>query len=352
VNLNAAYGVLTNEHFRFYSHDNAEAVTTSGQLAIRWIERTINKYLNGLLKTKDVDYVVASDTDSIYANLGPLVKAVFPEGTEKNEIVDYLDMIIDKKIEPLIEKSYQALQAYVNAVDQKMKMKRESICDRGIWTGKKHYILNVWDKEGVRYAEPKIEVKGIESVKSSTPMACREKLKGAMKIIMSGTEADVHSFIARFKEEFTKLPFEEVAFPRGVNGLEKYRAQESADITTFFDDSDDDTVTGGDPFRKGCPIHVRGALVYNRLLDDLGLNNFPRIYDGDKIRFSYLTMPNPLHQNVISVPAGELRSELGLDRYIDRDEQFDKTFLQPLRHILEAIGWSTERNNTLEAFFT
>ena len=169
ISLNSAYGAIGNQYFRYYKLANAEAITLSGQVSIRWIENKMNAYLNKLLQTKEEDYVIASDTDSIYLNLGPLVdKFLANRSGDKAKVVDLLDMVCRDKLEPYIDKCYEELSDYVSAYDQKMQMKRENIADRGIWTAKKRYILNVWDSEGVRYEEPKLKMMGIEeTVKSS-----------------------------------------------------------------------------------------------------------------------------------------------------------------------------------------
>ena len=178
ISLNSAYGAIGNQYFRYYKLANAEAITLSGQVSIRWIEGKMNQYLNNLLQTEGEDYVIASDTDSIYLNLEPLVTKFFgSKSGDKTKIVSILDKICQDKLEPFIEKSYQDLADYVSAYDQKMQMKRENIADRGIWTAKKRYILNVWNSEGVQYTEPKLKVMGIESVKSSTPAPCQEDVE-------------------------------------------------------------------------------------------------------------------------------------------------------------------------------
>ena len=196
ISLNSAYGAIGNQYFRYYKLENAEAITLSGQVSIRWIENRMNQKINKILKTEEVDYVIASDTDSIYLNLGPLVERVY-EGREKTTegVVSFLNKICEMELEPYIESSYQELADYVNAYDQKMIMKRENIADRGIWTAKKRYILNVWDSEGVRYNEAKLKIMGIEAVKSSTPAPCRQAIKDALKVIMNGTEDEMINFI-------------------------------------------------------------------------------------------------------------------------------------------------------------
>ena len=243
IALNSAYGAIGNQYFRYYKLANAEAITLSGQVSIRWIENKMNAKVNKILKTEGVDYVIASDTDSIYLNLGPLVDRVY-EGREKtNEgIVTFLNKVCENEFEPFIEGSYQALADYVSAYDQKMQMKRENIAERGIWTAKKRYILNVWDSEGVRYEEPKLKMMGIEAVKSSTPAPCRTMIKDALKIMMNGTEEEVIDFIDKSRKEFKSLPPEDIAFPRSASNVEKYKASSTI-------------------YAKGTPIHITGCII-------------------------------------------------------------------------------------------
>ena len=334
VQLNSAYGALGNQYFRFFDIRQAEAITLSGQLAIRWIEKKLNSYLNKLLKTEGNDYVIASDTDSVYVNLGPLVHMVYgSKGETKIEtIVDFVNKACTEKFEPFIDKSYQELADYMNAFDQKMQMKREVIANKGIWTAKKRYILNVYDSEGVRFAEPKLKMMGIEAVKSSTPMSCRDKIKESLKIVMNGNEADFQSFVEAFKQEFKTLPFEDIAFPRGVSELSKY-------------------MSSSELYSKGTPMHVRGAIMFNSFLKKYKLTKkYQLIQDGDKTKFCYMKVPNPVQENVFSILT-VLPKEFGVEKYIDYDTQFDKAYLEPLKTIVNTIGWRTERVSSLENFF-
>ena len=333
ISLNSAYGAIGNQYFRYYKLANAEAITLSGQVSIRWIENKMNEYLNKLLQTKDEDYVIASDTDSIYLNLGPLVSKFFANKSgDKAAVVSVLDKICQEKLEPFIERSYQELADYVSAYEQKMQMKRENIADRGIWTAKKRYILNVWNSEGVQYTEPKLKMMGIEAVKSSTPAPCRKMIKDALKLMMSGTEDDVIEFIDKSREEFKKLPPEDISFPRSASDVVKY--QSSSDI-----------------YIKGTPIHVRGALLFNHYIKQKKLTNkYSLIQNGEKIKFCYLKKPNIFHENVISF-IQDFPKELGIDKYVDYDLQFEKSFLEPLKAILDAIGWNVEKTVNLELFF-
>ena len=334
ISLNSAYGAIGNQYFRYYKLANAEAITLSGQVSIRWIECKVNEYLNKLLQTESEDYVVASDTDSIYLNLGPLVtKFLSSKSGDKAAVVGLLDKICQEKLEPFIETSYQELADYVSAYEQKMSMKRENIADRGIWTAKKRYILNVYNSEGVAYSEPKLKVMGIEAVKSSTPAPCRAMLKDAFKIMMSGSEDDMIDYIDKCRTKFKSLPPEEISFPRSVSDVVKYKS--SSDI-----------------YSKGTPIHCRGALLYNHYIKEAKLTNkYSLIQNGEKIKFCYLKKPNILHENVISF-IQDFPKELGINKYVDYDTQFNKAFLEPLRTILDAIGWSVEKTANLELFFT
>ena len=334
ISLNSAYGAIGNQYFRYYKLANAEAITLSGQVSIRWIENKMNDYLNKLLKTEDIDYVIASDTDSIYINFGPLVDKFFGNKIDnKAKIVSLLDQVCQDKLEPFIDKSYQELANYVNAYDQKMFMKRENIADRGIWTAKKRYILNVWDSEGVRYEEPKLKMMGIEAVKSSTPAPCRKMIKDALNIMMSGTEEDVIKFIDDSRVKFKKLPPEDIAFPRTVSNVNKHKSSSTI-------------------YAKGTPIHARGALLYNHYIKDKKLDNkYSLINNGEKIKFCYLKKPNWIHENVISF-ISDFPTELDLDKSIDYELQFEKAFLEPVKVILDSIGWNVEKVVNLELFFS
>jgi len=334
ISLNSAYGAIGNQYFRYYKLANAEAITLSGQVSIRWIENKMNQKMNKILKTEDVDYVIASDTDSIYLHLGPLVDRVY-EGRKKTNkgVVGFLNKVCETEFEPFIESSYQKLASYVNAYDQKMIMKRENIADRGIWTAKKRYILNVWDSEGVRYEEPKLKMMGIEAVKSSTPAPCRAMIKDALKLMMNATEDDVQRFIEDSRKKFKKLPPEEIAFPRTASNVDKYKAHSTI-------------------YAKGTPIHIRGALLYNHYVKKHKLDNkYSLIQNGEKVKFCYLKKPNIIRENIISF-IQDFPHEIGLDKYVDYDLQFEKSFVEPLKIILDSIGWSVEKTVTLEAFFT
>lgn len=335
VCLNSAYGAMGTQYFRFFDIRMALAVTQAGKLSIRWIEEKVNSYLNSILKTEK-DRIIASDTDSIYVNFSDLIEEKFgKEGfftQNVNEIIKFLDDFCESDVQPVINAGYDELAKYVNAFDQKMQMKREALSDKGIWTAKKRYILNVYNNEGVQYNEPHLKIMGLEMIKSSTPLAVRDKMKETVKMIMTKSEQEVQKFINDFKTQFKSLPPEEVSFPRGVNGLTTY----SHSVTIY---------------RKGTPIHVKGSIFYNKFLKDFDIDKkYPEIHEGEKIKFTYLKEPNPLRIPVISFP-GRLPVEFGIHNYIDYDTQFEKTFFSPIKVILDCIGWNAEKKSSLESFF-
>ena len=331
IALNSAYGAIGNQYFKYFDVRHAEGITMAGQLTIRWIERDVNKYLNKLLKTNDEVYVVASDTDSIYIKLDSVVNKIFKDKTDNKKIVKVLDKFCEEKLQSCIDKSFSVLAKYVKAYDQKMFMKREVIANKGIWTAKKRYILNVFNEEGLNLKEPKLKIMGIEAVKSSTPAPCRVKIKEALKVIMNKDEASLIDFIENFRSHFKKLSPEDIAYPRSCNNLKKYSS--SKDI-----------------YQKSTPIHVKGALIYNNMLKKNKLKKYEVIQDGDKVKFITLKEPNPIREHVISFTS-KLPKEFNLHQYIDYDEMFTKSFLEPLRFIVNAIGWNFERKATLDEFF-
>jgi len=338
IALNSAYGAIGNQYFRYYDTRLATAITTAGQLSIRWIENAVNGYLNKILETENEDYIIASDTDSIYVSFDELVHKSFNgrDDVSKERIVSFLDTVAKEKIEPFIDKSYRDLAEYVKAYEQKMEMAREVIADKGIWTAKKRYILNVHDSEGVRYNEPQLKIMGIEAVKSSTPEPCRDKIKEAIKLILNEDEKSLNQFIQEFRKEFMNMPPEMIAYPRSCKGLKKW-----GDSTTVY--------------KKSTPMHVKGALMYNFFLKKHKVTHkYPNIQEGDKIKFVELRTPNIIQTNVVSFKT-RLPREFDLNSAINYEVMFDKSFVEPLTFILDKIQWQVDRSygtqRTLEALF-
>jgi DNA polymerase elongation subunit (family B) len=325
--LNSLYGACGNNFFRYYDLRIAEGVTLSGQLSIQWAEKSVNEFMNRVLKTKGQDYVIAIDTDSLYVSMEKIVEKFNPK-----KPIDFLDKFCSEGIEPILSNAYSNLFKYMNCLEDRMVMKREAIADSGIWTAKKRYILQVHDNEGVRYAQPQMKVMGIESVKSSTPEVCRDEFGKVFDIILNQDEKAVQRYIEDFRKRFSSLPPEEVSFPRGASDVDKWKSKSTV-------------------YKKGTPIHIRGCLLYNKRLKDLNLEKkYEPIKNGEKIKFCYLKMPNPIHENIISFVHG-LPPEFELHKYIDYDTQFEKTFIDPLNIILNSIGWNFEEVGNLESFF-
>ena len=331
--MNSLYGATANKYFLYYIADMAEAITTSGQLSIRYAQKSVNEYLNKVLETTNIDYIAYVDTDSIYVDMSSLVQKVFgTTNISREQGEKFLDRVCSTKIEQAIVEGYEKLSSDMGAYRNAMAMKREKITDKTVFISKKRYIMNVLNSEGVHYAEPKISVTGVESVRSSTPEVCRNKMEEAFKVFLNGSEEDSQKFIENFRKEFYSLQAHEIGKTSGTDNIEKFME--------------------GNGYKKGCPIHVRGAILYNEFLKQEGLNNkYELIRSGDKVKFVYLKLPNPVRENIISFP-GFLPKELNLDQYIDYDTQFDKVFLKPLESILEAIGWSATKIDTLEDFFS
>ena len=331
IQLNSLYGAMANQYFRFYDDRIAEGITMSGQLVIRDTAKALDKYMNKVCGTEDEVYSFYSDTDSCYVTCQKMVDEFFPN-KETDKVVELLDKIGTDKIEPAIAQAMASLAKYTNAYENKIDFKREVIADKGVFVAKKRYALNVLDDEGLRLKDPKLKVMGLEIVRSSTPAPIRDSLKEAVRLVLTSDEEHLQTYISEAQKHFKTLSVEEIAFPRGCNNLQKYTS--TADI-----------------YQKGTPIHVRGSLLYNKLLKDQSLNlKYEKIQEGDKIKFLYLKEPNSLHENTIAFVT-KLPKEFGVNKYVDYDLIFQKAFIDPLENILKPLGWNTEPQATLEDLF-
>jgi len=333
ISLNSLYGACGNSHFRYFSVDIAEGITLTGQMTIRYISEKLNVLLNKKFKTTNIDYVVAGDTDSVYLNLGENIEKLLPSGISTEKMVDFVDKFCSRIIEPYIDTCFEELADYLNAYSNKMKMKRESIADRGAWRAKKNYILQVWDNEGVRYDKPKLKAVGVETARSSTPNKIKPALTEFYKLYLNEDEETCQRFIGQFRNEFFKLSLEDIAFPKGVNDIDKWYTPKQ------------------DYWKTGTPIHVKASISYNNNLKKFGLeNDYPLIKNGDKIKFIYLKIPNPVANNAIAFHDG-LHEVMNLSSYIDKEMQYEKTFLGPVNSFLKLVNWTAEKQNNLSDLF-
>lgn len=269
--------------------------------------------------------------NSSMLNLEYLVNKMFKDQTDKQKIVDFLDKFVNKHVSPFLKDEFKNLTDYLNAFENRLDMGREVIADRGLWRGKKNYILQMYDKEGIRFTEPKMKIMGIETAKSSTPNIVRGSLETAIKILLNKSENDLQEFVKSFKKDFFSASIQDIAFPRGVSDIDKWLSPKGEIL-------------------KGTPIHTRGAIIYNQLIDKLNIGEHPKIKNGDKIKFIYLKLPNHTRSHVIAF-LDVLPNDFGLDKFIDKETQFEKTFLDPLKSLSEIIGWNAEKTSTLDLFF-
>lgn len=253
--------------------------------------------------------------------------------TDTGKRVDFLNDFCERVLQPFIDKRFAELAEIMNAYSDKMSMGREVIAEKGIWTAKKRYMLSVWNSEGVQYKTPKFKIMGIETTRSSTPAYVRDKLKSALKIVLTGTEQELHEFVVQIEQEFMNLPVEDIAFPRSVSGMDDYASTETI-------------------FRKATPIAVKAALVHNHLLKTHKLTRkYRAIGEGEKMKFAYLNTPNLIHQTVIGF-TNTLPKEFGVHKYVNFKTHFQKSFIEPLRSVTDAIGWNLEKTNSLESLFS
>lgn len=331
IQLNSLFGAWGNEYFRFYDDRIAEGITITGQYIIQRVGKALNEYLNKICGTENFDYAFYSDTDSCYITLDPLVRKYYA-GQPKDKIIEILDKICEEKIVNVINKACDGIASYTNAFEKKIIFKREAISDAGIWVAKKRYALNVYDNEGVRYKDPKLKVMGLEIVKSSTPEPVREALREAVKIALNSTENDLQKYIIKVEGDFKTLKAHEIAFPRGVKGLQKYH--DNASI-----------------YKSATPMHVRGSLLYNFHIKKKDLDKkYELIQEGEKIKFLYLIEPNPISENCIAF-IGELPAELGLTKYVDYTTMFEKSFIEPITSFISGMRWSAKPQASLASLF-
>ncbi len=320
--LNSGYGATGNSSFRYFDIRIAASITSTGQVAIRWIGRKTNEYLNKTMGTTDVRYVIYTDTDSIYVNVEALVNKVMPDETDELKIVRFLDQVGEKKLVPLMAEWYEELADYLNSYENKMVMAREVIAPSATWTSKKRYAMKVWNSEGVQYDKPKMKVMGLESVRSTTPAYASDYLVECYALALdTDDETEMHEKIADIRDEFDRLDNTVIAEPTSVNGLTKW--------------ADKDTL-----FKKGCPHHVKAALYHNKLVADNQWRHINPIQNGEKIMM--VPLKAGLEMKKIAF-VGELPTEFELEDLVDRTKLYNSKFANPMQNFLDSLGWSPKR---------
>lgn len=328
--MNSCYGCLGNPYFRYYDVDIAEGITTTGRVLIQYMIRKMNEFLNKQFNTTNEDYVIFSDTDSIGIRLDTLIERVIPDKPIKEKI-RFIDRFSEKYLAPVIETNFENFISYFNCFENHFSMKREAIANKGIWRKKKNYVLQIYDNEGVLFDPPYLKMVGIETQRSSTPTICRDNLKKGIDLILNGSEKDLQRFVIEFREVFMNSSIETIAFPRGVSDIDKW--------------------VDGNRWKLKTPIHVKASIMYNSLRQSKGLQGaLPTIKNGDKIKFIYLKDANPIQCNVIAF-IDHFPKEFGLDDYIDKETQFQKTFIDPLDSLSSISSKNLVKVNTLESFF-
>ncbi len=339
--INSLYGALGNVWFRYYDLRNATAITTFGQMALQWIERKVNEYLNEVCGTEGEAFVLYGDTDSIYVSADKIIDKVGESKfRDTNHWVDFLDKFARERMEPAIDRGFREMCEYMNNKQHLMFMDREAIAGPplgskgigGFWTGKKRYALNVWDMEGTRYAEPKLKIMGLETQKSSTPKAVQKALKECIRRMLQEGEESLQEYFKEFEKEFRQLNYISIASVSSANNIAKYEV-------------------GGFPGPK-CPFHIRGILTYNRAIK--GNIDAPQVVEGEKVYVLPLREGNPFGDKCIAWPSGTEITDLIKDdvlHWMDYTVLLEKTFIKPLEGFTSAAKLDYEKKASLFDMF-
>lgn len=341
--LNGGYGALGAEAFRWYDETIAEGITSSGRVAIQYITKKLNEFVNEKSGTIDIDYVVSSDTDAVYFVVETIVKNRHPDITDKQKLTDLINEFAENEVEPFIENCYQELSNYMNCDINLLDMKREAIADTFIIRAKKNYIMRMYDNEGVRYAEPYYKMMGIEVVRTSHPIMVRDALKTAMKMIIEGSNDEIRLFVKNFKKEFMNAPLNKIAAPRGMNDLTKYMNED-------YTAKQYEYLPEGGKKKLTIPMNATASINYNFLVNKYNLSNkYEFIKNGSKIKYLPLKEPNPIKSHVIGF-IDDIPTEFGLNDYVDKEAHFNKMFVGPLESFLVYNGWTIAENTLLDMF--
>jgi len=340
VVLNSLYGVLGLPVFRFYDLDNAEAVTYTGQSLIKFTKKIANYFYNKELEdTKD--HCIYIDTDSVFYSALPLVKKRYSDLDIKN--VDKMSkaiLEIASEVQVYLNKGYEYFaKKFCNLDKHRFDIKQEVIAKSGLFVTKKRYGLKIINDNGKKVN--KLMVKGLDTVRSSFPVAMREMLSKVLEdILMDVPKEKLDEFILNFKNSMKLKEFDKIAIPTSVKGIRKYRSKEGSIFKRY---------------KLGTPIHVKSSLSYNDFLKFKKITKrYKPISNGDKIKWVYLKQ-NPLGLSTIAYKGHEDPIEIlnFIREYIDYNKIYKQALHKKIMMLYGALRWDepTDASKTIERFF-
>jgi DNA polymerase elongation subunit (family B) len=344
--LNSLYGVLGLTVFRFYDIDNAEGTTTTGQKLIQFTETIANSYYNKILNTKE-DYCIYTDTDSVFYSALPLVKNRFPNAdVEDDKFMTEQILEIAGEVQDYINKSYNYFSSkFLNIRgDHRFEIKQEMIAKSAFWVTKKRYGQWIINDGGLEVE--KLDVKGLDIVRSSFPPAFRDFMTKVLKAILAKVPKEkIDEFILNFKNNLKDEELDKIALPTGVKGITKYidKSKSGFQSKTMFTS-----------MKKGAPVHTKASVIYNDLLRHFKVTNHEPISNGNKVRWVYLKQ-NPYNIDGLAYKGYDDPKQIidFINQYIDRDKLFDKALSKKIKMFYDAMSWDmpVEKKNTIEKFF-
>ena len=345
--LNSLYGVLGLPVFRFYDVDNAEATTVTGQELIKFTEKITNHYYNTELGDKE-DYCIYTDTDSVFYPATPLVQHRHPDADlEDDEFMTEQILKIAGEVQDFINTSYNLFAERLLNVKggHRFDIKQECIAKSAFWVTKKRYGQQIINDGGV--ACDRLDVKGLDIVRSNFPPAMRDLMTKVLKDILSNADKDVvDEKILKFKKEMKTVDFGLISLPTGVSNLNKYIDKSGRGK---FNDKTIFTKT-----KKSTPVHVKAAIKYNDLLKYFGLGDTEPMRNKEKIKWTYLKS-NPLGIDALAFKGYDDPKEITdfIKQYIDYDRLFEGALQKKIKMFYEALNWElpVDKINTLQRFF-
>lgn len=341
--LNSMYGILGLPAFRFYDIDNAEAVTLSGQTVIKKTEAAINMKYNKELKTDDIDYVQYVDTDSVFVSCLPLVKNRFPDiDTNDIEIMTPKIYEIATEVQDYVNQFYDVFAKKIFNTDKhRLEIKQEMIGRTGFWQKKKRYALWIISDNGVPM--DKLEVKGLDIVRSSFPKSFQKCMKDVMIDILKGKDKnEIDEYILGFRKNLNTVLYAEVAKNSSIKDIKKYETPVKDDVLGKY--------------AKGTPSHIKAAINYNKLLTIFGCPpKYPPIKNGDKVKIAYLKS-NKYGLEELAFRGDSDPEEIiqFVKDYFDANELFVSELDGKLKNFYEAMRWDfpTENKKVAQKFFS